>query len=143
MVRVSSVSSVAQSWLTLCNPMDCSTPGFPVHHQLSEPTQTHIHCVGDAIQPSHPLLPSSPALNLSQCQLALHIRWPNYRNFSFSIIPYNEYSGSFRIDWFDLLAVQGIFKVFSSITIQKHQFFSAQPSLWSSSHIHTWLLGKP
>ena len=69
MVRVSSVSSVAQSRLTLCNPMDCSTPGFPVHHQLSEPTQTHIHCVGDAIQPSHPLWSSSPpTFNLSQHQ---------------------------------------------------------------------------
>ena len=91
------------------------------------------------------LLPPSifPSIRVFSNVLALHIRWPNYRNFSFSIIPNNEYLGSFRIDWFDLLAVQGIFKVFSSITIQKHQFFSAQPSLWSSSHIHTWLLGKP
>ena len=63
---LSSVSSVAQSCPTLCNPVDCSTPGFPVHHQLPEPTQTHVHCVGDAIQPSHPLLsPSPPAFSLS------------------------------------------------------------------------------
>ena len=62
-------SSVAQSCLTLCDPMNCSTPGLPVHHQLPEPTQTHVHCVGDAIQPSHPLAsPSSPALNPSQHQ---------------------------------------------------------------------------
>ena len=75
-------SSVAQSCPTLCDPMDCSMPGFPVHHQLSEPTQTHVHCVGDAVQPSHPLSsPSPPAFNLSQHQsfsseLALRIRSP-------------------------------------------------------------------
>ena len=65
----SSSSSVPQLCLTLCNPTDCSTPGFPVHHQLPEPTQTHVHCIGDAIQPSHPLLsPPPPAFNLSQHQ---------------------------------------------------------------------------
>ena len=93
--------------------MDCGTPGFPVHHQLSELTQTHVHPVGDAIQPSHSLLSSSPpALNLAQHQglfleSALHIRWPKYWSFSFSISPSNEYSGliSFRIDYWDLLAV--------------------------------------
>ena len=97
----------------LCDPMDCSTVGFPVLRYLPEFTQTHVHWVGDAIRPSHPLLPSSlPALNLSQSQMALHIRWPNYWNFSFSITPYNEYSGliSSRIDWFDLLAVKGFLK---------------------------------
>ena len=89
-------------------------PGFPVHHQLLEPTKTHVHPVSDAIQPSYPQLPSSPlALNLSQHQglfneSALHIRWPKYWSFSFSNIPFNEYSGliSFRIDWFDLLPIQ-------------------------------------
>ena len=111
-------SSVAQSSPTLCNPMDCSIPGFPVHHQLLELTQTHIHWVGDAIQPSHP--PSShspPAFNLSQHQgllneSVLHIRWPKYWSFSFNISPSNEYSGliSFRMDWLDLLAVQMTFK---------------------------------
>ena len=66
---VSCISSVAQSCPTLCNPMDCSTPGFPVHHQLPEPTQTHVHCVSNAIQPSHPLSsPSLPAFNLSRHQ---------------------------------------------------------------------------
>ena len=102
-------SSATQSCPTLCDPMDCSMPGFPVHHQLLELAQTHVHRIGDAIQPSHPLL-SPPALNLSQHQgpneSALHIRWPKYWSFSFSISPSNDYSGliSFKIDWFDLLA---------------------------------------
>ena len=110
--------SVAKSCPTLCDPMDCSTSGFPVLHHLPEFAQTHVHWVNDAIQPSHPLLPpSSPAVNLSQNQglfftneLALRIRWPKY--WSFSISPSNEYSGliSFRTDWFDLLAVQGTLK---------------------------------
>ena len=105
-------SSVAQSCLTLRETMDCSTPGFPVHHQLPELTQTHVHWVSDAIQPSHPLLsPSPPTFNLSQPQglfqwISSSIRWPKYWSFSFSISPSNEYSGliSFRIDWLDLLA---------------------------------------
>ena len=106
-----SVISVAQSCLTLCDPIDCSTPGFSVHHQLLELTQTRVHRVGDAIQSSHPLLsPSPPAFNLSQHQVfsnesALCIRWPKYWSFSFSISLSNKYSGliSFRTDWFDLL----------------------------------------
>ena len=99
------------------------------------------------IQPSYPLLPSSPsAFNLSQhqgffpvSQLAICIRWPKYWSFSFNISPSNEYSGlnSFRMDWLDLLAVQGISRVFSNTTVQKHQFFSTLPSLLSSSHIRT------
>ena len=98
--------------------MHCSTPGLLVHHQLPELAQTHVHGVGDAIQPSHPLSsPFPPAFNLSQHQVfsnesVLCIRWPKYWNFSFSISPSNEYSGliSFRIDWFDLLAVQDTLK---------------------------------
>ena len=101
-----------------CDPMSCSTPGLPVHHQLLEFTQIHVYRAGDAIQPSHPLLsPSPPAPNRSQHQgfsneSAFCIRWPKYWSFSFSISPSNEYSGliSFRIDWFDLLAVQGTLK---------------------------------
>ena len=106
-------SSVAQSCLTLCDPMDHSILGLPVHHQLPEFTHTHAHWVGDAIQPSHPLLsPSPPALNLSQHQDLfkwVSIRWPKYWSFSFSISPSNEYWGliSFMMDWFDFLAVQG------------------------------------
>ena len=98
--------------------MDCSTPGLPVHHQLLELTQTHVHWVGDAIQSSHSLSsPSPPAFNLSQHRVfckesVLHNRWPKYWGFSFSISPSKEYSGPipFRIDWFDLLAVQGTLK---------------------------------
>ena len=108
-------SSVAQSCLTLCDPMSCSTPGLPVQHQLLEPMQTHVHWVGDAIQPSHPLSsPSPPALNLSQHRglFKFCIRWPKYWSFSFNIRPSNEYPGliSFRMDWLDLLAVQGTLK---------------------------------
>ena len=110
--------SVTQSCPTLCNPMDCNTPGFPVHHQLLELTQTHVHWVGDAIQPSHPLLsPCPPVFNLSQYpglsnESVLPIRWPKCWCFSFSISPSSEYSGliSFKIDWLDLLAVQGTLK---------------------------------
>ena len=113
-----SISSVAQLCLTLCDPMDCSMPGFPVHHQLLEPGQTHVRWVSDTIQPSQPLSsPSPPTFNLSQHQVfsnesALHIKWPKYWSFSFSISPSNEYSWliSFGIDWFDLLAVQGTLK---------------------------------
>ena len=98
--------------------MNLSTPGLPVHHQLPEFTQTHVHRVGDAIQPSHPLSsPSPPAPNPSQHQglsneSTLHIRWPKYWSFSLSISPSNEHSGliSFRMDWMDLLAVQGTLK---------------------------------
>ena len=97
-------------------PMDCSTPGLPVLHYLPEFAQTHVHQVDDTIQPSHPLSsPSPPAFNLPSIrvfssELALHIRWPKY--WSFRISPSNKYSGliSFRIDWFDLLAVQGTLK---------------------------------
>ena len=93
--------------------MDCSTPGFPVHHQFPEFTQTHLHRVGDAIQPSHPLSSPSPAFNLPQHQSLFQcIRWPKYWSFGFSISPSSEYSGliSFKIDWLDLLAVQGTLK---------------------------------
>ena len=111
-------SSVAQSYLTLCDPMDCSMPGFPVYHQLPELTQTHVHQVSDAIQPSHPLssplfLPSVfPSIRVFSNESVLHIRWPKYWGFSFSISPSKEYSGliSFRIDWFGLLAIQGTLK---------------------------------
>ena len=106
-------SSVAQLYPTLCDPMDCSMPGLPVHHQLPEFTQTHVHWVSDAIQSSHPLSLPSPTFNLFQHQgflpseSVLHIRRPKYWNFSFSISPSNEYSGliSFRIDWLNLLTV--------------------------------------
>ena len=132
------------SYPTLCDPMDCSTPGHAVHHQLPELTQTHVHWVGDAIQPSHPLSSPSLTFNLSQHQSfpnesTLHMRWPKYWSFSFSISPSNEYSGliSFRMDWLDLFQSKGLSRVFSNTTVQKHQFFSTQLSSQSSSHIHT------
>ena len=109
---------MAQLCPTLCNPMDCSTLGFPVHYQLPELVQTHVPQVSDAIQSSHPLLsPSPPDLNLSQHpdllhELALCVSWPKYWSFSFSISPSNEHSGliSFRTDWFDLLEIQRTLK---------------------------------
>ena len=99
---------VTKSCATLCNPVDCSIPSFPVLHYLPEFTQTHVSWVTDAIQPSHPLPPFSFAFNLSS-ESALHIRWPKYWSFSLSISLSDEYSGliSFSVDWFDLLAVQG------------------------------------
>ena len=111
-------SSVAQSCSALCDPMNRNTPDLSVHHQLPEPTQTHVHWVGDTTQPSHPLSSPSPlALSLSQHQglfkwVSSHIRWPKYWSFSFNISPSNEHPGviSFKMDWLDLLAVQGALK---------------------------------
>ena len=116
--------------------MDCSTPGFPVHHQPLEPAQTHVHQVDDAIQPSHllssPLLLPSIFLSIRvfSNESLLHIRWPKYGSFSFRISPCNEYSGliSFRIDWLDLLAVQGTLKSLlqhhsSKASILRHSAF--------------------
>ena len=130
-------SSVAQSCPTLSYPMKHSTPGLPVHHQLPGSTQTHVHCVGDAIQPSHPLpSPSPPAFNLSQHQvfpnesvLPMSIRWPKYWSFSFNISPSNEHVGliSFRMGWLDLLAVQGTHESL----LQHHS--SKASILWSSA----------
>ena len=139
----SSVQLVVQSCPTLCNPMDCSTPGLPVHHQLLEFTQTHVHWASYAIQPVHPLSSHSPSIfptirDFSN-ESALCIRWPKYWSFSFSICPSNEYSRliSFRVDcWISLLS-KGLSRVFANTAVQKHHFFSAQPSLWSNSHIRT------
>ena len=111
-------SSVAQLCLTFCDPMNCSTPGLPVHHQLREFTQTNVHWVSDAIQPSHPLsspsLPTSifPSIRVFSNESAICIRWPKCWSFSFNISPSNEHPGliSFRMDWLDLLAVQGTLK---------------------------------
>ena len=108
-------SSVTQSRPTLCDHMTRSTPGLPAHHQLPELAQTHVHQVGDAIQPSHLLSsPSSPTFNPSQHQglfqeSILHIRCSKYWSFSFSVSPSSEHPGliSFRMDWLDLFAVQG------------------------------------
>ena len=121
-------------------PLDCSTPGLPIQHQLLDLAQTHVHQVGDVIQPSHPLslLLSSilPSIRVFSNEPVLHIRWPKYRSFSFSISPSNEYSGliSFKIDWFGLLVVQGtlknLFQHHSSKAsiLQRSAFFRVQLS---------------
>ena len=121
--------SVAELCPTVCDPMDRSTPGFPVLHHLPEFAQTHVHGVGDAIQPSHPLSsPSPPALNLSQHRVfsnesALRVKWPKYWHFSFSISS-SQYSGfiSFRMVWFDSLVVQGTLK-------SLHQWHNSKASI--------------
>ena len=138
-------SSVAQSCPVLCDPMDCSTPEFPVHHQLPVLTQTHVHQVDDASQPSHLLLSHSPpTFNLSQYQ-GLFKRISSLHQVakvsaSSLVLPMNiQY-------WFPgLISLQskGLSRVFSNTIVQMHQFFGAQLSLWSNSHIHTWLLKKP
>ena len=141
--------SVNQSCLTICDPMACNTQGLPVHNKPPEFTQTHAHLVSDAMQPSHPLSsPSPPIFNLSIIRVfsnesVLRIRWPKYWSFSFSISFSNEYSGlfSFRMNWLDLLAVQGTLKsllqhhssilqysVFKASILQYSAFFMVQLS---------------
>ena len=123
---ISSVQSLSHVWL--CDFMDCSKPGFLVHRQLLELAQTNVHWVSDAIQPSHPL--SSPSMfpSIFSSDSVLCIRWPKYWSFSFSISPWNEYSGliSFRMDWLDLLAVQGTLK--SLLILWCSLFFMVQLS---------------
>ena len=131
----SSVQLLAQSCPTLCDPMNRSTPGLPVHHQLPEFTQTHVHWVNDAIQPSHPLpslllLPLiPPSIRVFSTESTLHMRWPKYWSFSFSIIPSKEHPGliSFRMGWLDLLAVQRTLKSL----LQHHS--SKASILWRSA----------
>ena len=137
-------SSVTQPCLTLCDPMDCNTLGFPVHHQLPELTQTHVHKV---IMPSNHLilccplllLPSIfPSIRVFSNESVLCIRWPKYWSFSFTISPSNEYSGmiSFRIDWFDLPVVQGTLKNL----LQHHN--SKSSILWCSAFFMLLLLSR-
>ena len=144
-------SSVAQSCPTLCDPMNRSKPGLPVHHHLLEFIQTHVHRVSDAIQPSHPLAsPSPPVPNPSQHQSLF--QWVNSSHevarvlsFSFSIIPSKEYPGliSFRMDWLDLLAVQGTLKRLLQHHSAKASILRCTSFFTVHSHIHTWPLEKP
>ena len=136
-------SLVAQSCLTLCDPMDCSTPGLPVHHQLPEFTQTHAQ-VDDTIQPSHPLsFPSLPAFNLSQHQGLFQWLSSSYQVSKVLELQFHHQSFQwiFRTDFFQdrlggsSLQSKGLSRVFSNITVWKQQFFGAQLSLWSNSHI--------
>ena len=135
--------------LILCDPMDCRAPGYSVLHYF--PRLLKFMFIESVIPSSHfifchplLLLPSIfPSVMVFSKESALHIRWPKY--WSFSISPSNEYSGliSFRIEWFDILANQKEdIKSPLQLTVRKHRFFSTQPSLWSNSHIHTWLLEK-
>ena len=138
-VLVASVqfSSVAQVCPTPCDPMDCSMPGFPVHHQLPEFTQTHVHQVGDAIQPSHPLsFPSPPAPNPSQHQGLS--QWVNSSHEVAKVLEFQLQHQSFQwtqdwspLGWTGWISLQstGLSRVFYNTTVQKHQFFSAQLSL--------------
>ena len=141
LIQFSSVQLL--SHVRLCDPMNCSMPGLPVHYQLPEFTQTHVHQVGDAIQPSHllscPLLllpPIPPSIRVFSNESTLCMRWPKYWSFSFSISPSNEHPGliSFRMDWLDLLAVQGTLNSLlqhhsSEASILRHSaFFTVQLS---------------
>ena len=148
---ISKFSSVAQSCPTLCNPMNRRMPGLPVHHQLPEFTQIHIHQVSDAIQPSHPLLsPSPPAHNPLQNQSfplsQLFARGGQSTGVSAlaSVLTKKSQGGS-PSEWTGWISLQskGLSRVFSNTTVQQHQFFGAQPSSQSNSHIHTWPLEKP
>ena len=142
---------ITKSCPTLCNLMDYSMPGFPVPHYLQEFAQTHVHWVGEAIQ-SHPVSPPSPpVLNLSQDENSF--QWGQLfalsdqsigASASASVLPMNI-QGWFPLGMTGLISLQskGLARVFSSTTVWKHQFFSTQPSLWSNSSIHTWLLEKP
>ena len=142
---------VSHSVVSLCNPMNCSTPGLPVHHQLPEFTQTHVHWVGDAIQLSHPLSsPSPPAPKPSQHQsfpMSQLFAWGGQStgvSASASLLP-KKSQGWSPSEWTGWISLQskGLSRVFSDTTVQKHQFFSTQLSSQSNSHIHTWSLEKP
>ena len=143
--------SITKSCPTLCDPMDCGTPGFPVPHHLLELAQTHVHWVSDGIQTSHPLsFPSPPVFNLSQHQSlfqwvdSLHQEDQSFGTSASASVLQMNIQGWFPLGWTGLISLQskGLSRVFSSTTIQKHQFFGTQPSIWSNSHIHT-LLEKP
>ena len=139
-------SSVAQPCPTLCDPIDYSTPGFPVHHQLPEPTQTHVHLINHLILCSVFLPPSVfPSIRVFFNESVLHIRWPTYWSFSFSSSPSNEYSRliSFRMDWLDLLAVQGTLKSLLQHHNSKVSILRASAFFVVQFHIHTWQLEKP
>ena len=133
--------------------MDCNKPGFPVHHQLLKLAQIHVHWVGDAMQPSHPLLsPSPPALNLSQHQGLFQWISPSHQVAKVLEfwLQHQSFPWIFRTDflkgwlvWSPCGEFEGLPRVFSNTTVQKQQFFGAQLSLRSNSHIHTWLLEKP
>ena len=140
---------VTQSCPPLCDPVDCTMLGFPLLHHLLEVAQTYVHWVGDIIQPSHPLSSPSPrAFNISQhqhlYQWVISTHQVLVASVSASVLSVNIQDW-FPIELNDLISLQskGLSRVFLNTTVQKHQFFSTQLSLWSNSYIHTWLLEKP
>ena len=144
--------SATQSCPALCHPMDCSMPGFPVHHYLLdllrlmsiELVMLSNHLI--LCCPPLLLLPSIfPSIRVFSNELALHIRWPKYWSFSFSISLSRNTKGWFPLELTALISLQSreLSRAFSNTTVQKHQFFGTQPSLWSNSHICIWLLEKP
>ena len=144
-------SLVAQSCLTLCDPMNCSKSGLPVHHQLPESTQTHVHRVIDAIQPSQPVVPFSscpqsfPASgSVQMSELFISGGQSIGVSASTSVLPMNTQNW-FPLGWTGWIVLQskGLSRVFSNTTVQKHQFFNTQLSLESNSHIHIWQVEKP
>ena len=144
-------SSVTQSCPTLCDPMNRSTPGLPVHHQLPEFIQTHVHRVGDAIQPCHPLSsPFPPAPNPSQHQslpMSQLFAWGGQSTGVSALASFlpKKSQGWSPSEWTGWMSLQskGLSRVFSNTTVEKHQCFSAQPSSQSNSHTHTWPQEKP
>ena len=142
-IQFSSVQSLSR--VRLCDPMNHSMPGLPVHHQLPEFTQIHVHRVSDAIQPSHPLsspsppAPIPPSIRVFSNESTLRMRWPKYWSFSFSIIPSKEIPGliSFRMDWLDLLGVQETLKSLLQHHSSKASILCCSAYSQSNSHIHT------
>ena len=151
-LRTSFCSSVTKSCPTLCNPMDCSMPGFPVLHYLPEFAQTHVHWVSDILQSSSVTpffscpqsFPASESSPLSQFFASGGQSIGVWASALASVLPVNIQSWS-PLGWANWISLQskGLSRVFSNTTVQKHQFFSVQPSLWSNSYIHTWVLEKP
>ena len=149
MLFLASFSSVSQWCPTLCDPMNCSMPGLPVYHQF----QFKLTSIESVMPSSHlilfrPLLllpPIPPSIRVFSNESTLRMRWPKYWSFSFSIIPSKETQHRSPLEWTGWISLQskGLSRVFSNTTVQKHQFFGAQPSSESNSHIHTWQPEKP
>ena len=142
--------SSVQSRPTLCDPMNCSMPDLPVHHQLPEFTQTHVHWISDAIQPSHllsspsPPAPIPPSIRVFSNESTLRMRWKSTGASALaSFLP--KKSQGWSSEWTGWISLQskGLSRVFSHTTVQKHQFFGTELSSQSNSHIHTWPQEKP
>ena len=149
-VQFGSVQSLSRVWLFATPWITARQASLSITNSLSslkllsiesEMPSSHLILCGPLLL----LPPVPPSIRVFSDESTLRMRWPRYWSYSFSISPSNEHPGlmSFRMDWLDLLAVQGLSRVFSNTTVQKHQFFGAQPSSQSTSHIHTWPQEKP